>query len=423
MIEALQKLLAIESIACHGEGGTHYGIGPEKALTYVLELCDSLGFRTKNADGRYGYAEIGNGKELIGILAHLDVVPAGEGWDYPPFEGTIDGDQIYGRGVIDDKGPAIASIYAMKELLDSGMPLNKRIRLILGQSEENGDWFDIEAYKAEEELPDYGFTPDGDFPAIYGEKGIMLVKLSMDKEQSGFTSISAGSAPNMVPEHCKAEVTDCNGDMLSFETTGKAAHGSAPWAGENAIAKMMEKITDDDGFDAPLATAYMELIGFDVYGEKLGCKCEDKESGQLSVNNGMIKMEEDKVCIYLDIRYPVTYNCDDIFSIISIKGESYGLSADFVHHMRPVYEDKDGPLMNTLLSAYREVTGDMAEPMVIGGATYARSMDNIIAFGPNIPGHEVTEHEKNEYILLEDLETIRKVYRIALEKLVNESRI
>lgn len=414
MIEELKKLVSIESVAQPGEGDLPYGAGPAAALSYVLALCASFGFRTKNADGLYGYAEIGSGEELIGILCHLDVVPAGEGWDYPPFEGTSVGDRLYGRGVIDDKGPAIASIFAMKDLLDSGQPLNKRIRIIFGQTEENGEWTDMESYKQHEELPSYGFTPDGDFPAIYGEKGIMLVTVSMDKTASGLFSIKGGSAPNMVPDYCHVKVRD-----RDFETFGKSSHGCAPWMGDNAISKMMDRLCKD-GFDVPFVKMYMDKIGSCFHGEKMNCALKDEESGMLSMNAGMVKEQDEKLTLYLDIRYPVSCRWEEIMAIIEKEFASYGVETRLIHQQDPVYMDKDGAVMGRLLQAYRSVTGDLSEPLVIGGGTYARSMDNIIAFGPNIPGHPCTEHEKNEYILIEDLKTIREVYKRALEALAYE---
>lgn len=414
MIEELKKLVSIESVARPGEGGLPYGAGPAAALEYVLQLCASFDFRTKNVDGLYGYAEIGEGEELIGILCHLDVVPAGEGWDYPPFAGTLAGDRLYGRGVIDDKGPAIASIFAMKELLASDQPLSKRIRIIFGQTEENGEWTDMESYKQQEELPSYGFTPDGDFPAIYGEKGIMLVTVAMDKTASGFSAIKGGSAPNMVPDSCAGSV-----DGQGFETKGKSSHGSAPWTGDNAITKMMERLCND-GFDVPFARMYMDKIGRCFHGEKMHCAFEDEESGKLSMNAGMIKEQDDQVILYLDIRYPVTYQWEEIMTVIEEEFAPYGVETWLIHRQDPVYMDKNGPVMGRLLEAYRSVTGDLSEPLVIGGGTYARSMDNIIAFGPNIPGHPNTEHEKNEYILIDDLKTIEEVYKRALEALAYE---
>lgn len=410
MIKVLKDLLSIQSIAEPGKEGFPYGPGPAAALDYVLRLCEGMGFRTVNADGKYGYAEIGTGDEIIGILCHLDVVPAGEGWTYPPFAGTEADGKIYGRGAMDDKGPAVANIFAMKDLVQSGIPLNKRIRIIFGQSEENGDWFDLDVYKEKEELPDYGYTPDGDFPAIYAEKGILLLSMSMGLEESGFSELSAGSVPNMVPEKCRAVLTE--GGI--YETCGKAAHGSAPWEGENALSKMMEKTAGE----APLAGKYMELIGYDVYGEKLGCAFSDDVSGRLSVSTGLVKTEGDRIEIYLDIRYPVTMEKEKIVEDIRRTAVPYGLKIRQVHHMRPVYMEKRGKVMDCLLSAYRKATGDLSDPIVIGGGTYARAMENIIAFGPTISGHENREHKSDEYILTEDLNLLRKIYKDALEELL-----
>ena len=441
MIEKLCGLLEFKSVADRSqeEPGRPYGREVTGALEYMLDLCGSFGFRTKNADGRYGYAEIGQGDELIGILCHLDVVPEGKGWKYPPFSGTLvnqaDGERLYGRGALDDKGPAIASVYAMKDLLQSGRPLNKRIRIIFGQTEENGEWDDIADYAANEELPDYGFTPDGDFPAIYAEKGLMVIKLAMPLAGSGFISVHGGSAPNMVPDQCVA-VTEAG----AFETTGRSTHGSTPWDGENAITKMMEHLAaideesdgesggetdgkaDGKAGSVPLANIYMETIGHCFHGEKAGCDFEDEKSGKLSVNAGLIRVEEteeeEKICLYLDIRYPVTFDGLQVAAAVAERMKPFGIEADMIHHMEPVYMDKNGPVMARLLAAYREFTGDDSEPLLIGGGTYARSMPNIIAFGPNFPGHPCPEHQENEYILTEDLLMLRKIYRRALELLV-----
>lgn len=306
MIKALQGLLAIESVCEKGDAPYPYGEGPAKALDYVLALCDSFGFRTKNADYRYGYGEIGEGSELIGILVHLDTVPAGSGWDYPPFAGIVDNGKLYGRGVQDDKGPAVASIFAMKGLLDSGCQLNKRIRIIFGQDEETGDWNDIKEYKEREELPDYGFTPDGAFPAVYGEKGIMLVEMSMDLRASGFDCAEGGSAPNMVADFCTAVVHG-----KAYEMHGHSAHASTPWEGDNAITKLMLRLAQLP--DAPpFAKAYEALIGDSLYGAKMDCDVRDQASGRLTMNAGLLRIEKDRIKLTLDVRYPVTFDGTDL---------------------------------------------------------------------------------------------------------------
>lgn len=415
MIEALQGLLAIESVADHGKDGYPYGPGPARALEYTLELCRKLGFRVKNADGKYGYAEIGQGDEIVGVLSHLDVVPAGKGWTYPPYAGTVADGRLYGRGTLDDKGPAIISLYAARDLAEEyaaeGRELPRRIRLIFGQTEENGDWYDMEAYVANEEPVTFGITPDGDFPAIYCEKGILVVTMTMPTEGSGILAAHGGTAPNIVPDECTVETT---GGV--HRASGKPAHGSAPWNGENAIDKVLVPLAETE--DCRFAAAYTALFGGDVYGKRLGLAMSSPDSGPLSLNVGMLRVEDGLIRLTVDIRHPETVSGQEVLDTLRRAAEPYGFTLLPASPLRPVYLDKNGPVMTRLLDAYRQETGDMTEPMAIGGGTYARAMDNIIAFGPNFPGEECREHEADEYITLENMERLRRIYRQALKYLV-----
>ncbi len=414
MIEALKQLVAIPSVTgAPAEPGMPYGKAVHDALEKALQLCSDLGFRTKKVGDFLGYAEIGQGEELMGILAHLDVVPPGNGWDHDPFGGEVAGDAIYGRGVVDDKGPAVAAMYAMKDILDAGKPLNKRVRLIFGCQEEEGDWDDMEYYKEHEEIPSFGFTPDADFPATYGEKGIMMVSVSMDAAASGFKEISGGTAANMVADHAKAVLSD--GTVL--EEQGKSAHGSMPEQGENAITKLMEKAAE---MDCPFAKFYMDKIGWTLDGSKFGAGLCDEASGKLTFSVGKIAIENDRVVMKVDIRYPVTFEQEDVLRPMKAAAAEWGASVESEMWMKPVYMDEHGPVIEKLMEAYREVTGDSTPASVMGGGTYARAMDNIVAFGPVFPGRECTEHKPNECILIEDLEKAREIYRLAIEKLACE---
>ncbi len=414
MIEALRQLVAIPSVTgAPAQPGRPYGKAVHDALEKALQLCSELGFRTKKVGDFLGYAEIGQGEDLMGILAHLDVVPPGSGWEHDPFGGVIAGDMIYGRGVVDDKGPAVAAMYAMKDILDGGKPLNKRVRLIFGCQEEEGDWDDMEYYKAHEEIPSFGFTPDADFPATYGEKGIMMVSVSMDAAASGLKEISGGEAANMVADHAKAVLSD--GTVL--EERGKSAHGSMPEQGENAITKLMEKAAEKD---CPFAKFYMEKIGWSLDGSKFGVGLCDEASGNLTFNVGKIAIENDRVVMKVDIRYPVTFEQEDVLRPMKAMAAEWDAAVESEMWMKPVYMDEHGPVIEKLMEAYREVTGDNTPASVMGGGTYARAMDNIVAFGPVFPGRECTEHKPNECIRIEDLEKARKIYKLAIEKLACE---
>lgn len=417
MINSLDGLCRFASVAEPSNNPTApYGIQAAGALTYMLNLCEQFGFRVKNCDNRIGYAEIGEGEEMIGILAHLDVVPAGNGWEYEPFAATVDGDKIYGRGVCDDKGPAITCVYAMKDLLDMKVPLKRRIRIIFGQTEETGDWVDMDYYKETEELPSMGFTPDCDFPVIYGEKGILDLVLAMPRDAAGFEAAEAGTAPNVVPDEAYAVLRDADGRAQEFRAVGKAAHASTPQDGDNAITHLMEQIAAR-GYSCKFAEFYRDCFAFDNNGGAAGIGFRDEQSGLLTLNPGLLRLTEKSCELVVDIRYPVTCKLHDIVEALSARVAPYGVQVEVQAHMKPVYMEKDGELITTLLEVYREVTGDAAEPKVDGGGTYARAMDHIVAFGPMLPGRELTEHQKNEYIFVEDFLILREIYRKAMERL------
>lgn len=411
MIEALQKLVSFQSIA--KEEGPEYPYGKEVhgAKEYVLELAKSFGMRVKDVPGKYAYIEIGEGPRLIGILSHLDVVPAGDGWTQDPFGGEIVDGKIYGRGTTDDKGPTIAVLYAMKALKEK-TTLSARIRLILGQTEENGEWRDIEAYTDAEEIPECGFTPDGDFPAIQNELGAMVFQVQMP--QSGFLQGEGGTAPNMVPARARVKT-----EFGTYEASGKACHGCAPWLGLNGISELMEKVHQAEP-ENRFAQMYADLIGKTIYGEKLGIAAED-ESGKLTLNVGLLEVRDETATLMVDIRYPAKKNPDEISGSLVRQFSSYGASCECVYHVRPLYTPSDSPVLGALLSAYREVTGDDSRPISIGGGTYAKAMPNMVAFGPNFPGHENREHMEDEYILVEDFLKLEEIYERALAYLLDSS--
>lgn len=411
MIEALQKLVSFQSIA--KEEGPEYPYGKEVcgAKEYVLELAKSFGMRAEDVPGKYAYIEIGEGPRLIGILSHLDVVPAGDGWTQDPFGGEIVDGKIYGRGTTDDKGPTIAVLYAMKALKEK-TTLSARIRLILGQTEENGEWRDIEAYTEAEEIPECGFTPDGDFPAIQNELGAMVFRVQMP--QSGFLQGEGGTAPNMVPAHARVKT-----EFGTYEASGKACHGCAPWLGINGISELMEKVHQAEP-ENRFARMYSDLIGKTIYGEKLGIAAED-ESGKLTLNVGLFEVRDETATLMVDIRYPAKKNPDEISGSLVRQFSSYGASCECVYQVRPLYTSSDSPVLGALLSAYREVTGDEGRPISIGGGTYAKAMPNMVAFGPNFPGHENREHMEDEYILVEDFLKLKEIYERALVYLLDSS--
>lgn len=419
MIERLTELVSIPSVSGEGEGEYPFGKAPYDALVYVLNLCEAYGFTTKQCGNHCGYAQIGEGEELFGILVHLDVVPPGDGWDTNPYQVTKKEGKLFGRGVVDDKGPVMAVIHAMKELVEDQISLKKRVRIIFGTSEETGGEEDLKVYTENEELPAMGFTPDADFPVVYLEKAICEIQLCMPLESSGLIHAVGGNAPNMVADKCKLSYA-CNGKEIVIEANGKSAHGSMPWLGENAIGKCMELIEESarkQGVRVPIAEFYNQCIAMSTDGNGLDCNFVDEESGATTVNPGMIEVKEDNVLITLDIRCAIGCTKEQVLASIENKVKSYGLQTKMTFWSDFVYMNKESELIKNLMSVYRDITGTQQEPLIMGGGTYARSMKNIVAFGPVFPGRECMEHQPNEYIYIEDLMMAKEIYYEAIRRL------
>lgn len=415
-IQSIIDLVRIESVCeRHFSFEAPNGIGVRSALDYALGLCQKFGFQTKNCSNIVGYAEIGEGDPLTAILVHLDVVPIGEGWT--AAQGEIRDGKLYGRGVMDDKGPAVACIYAMKDIKESGKPINGRIRIIFGQNEETGVWTDMGYYLMMEEPPDQGFTPDAFFPLIYAEKGRALYTVSAPAPK-GIAMLSGGTAPNIVPGTCVAELVCEDGSSIILKENGKAAHGSMPDDGINAISLMMETISSRiEEHGKGILSFYQDCIGTEIHGESLFDVSPDEMSGPLTLNVGKIRLENRTITMDIDIRYPVSASFTEINDKLERTTTEYGMSCVCNVHKPPVHISRDNPFMQKLLKAYRDVTGDMSEAISIGGGTYARAMENIVAFGPLLPGRELTEHEPDEYAYIEDLHLLRKIYTAALESI------
>lgn len=449
IIKSVQELISIPSVKSQPQPGRPFGEGVGKALEYALDLASKLGFRVKNLDGYAGYAEFGEGDETVAILAHLDVVPPGDGWTYPPYSAEIHDGKIYGRGAIDDKGPAIAALYAMKAVMDSGIPLSKKVRLIFGTDEESG-WEDMDYYFKHEPMPDLGLTPDANYPVIHAEKGIVhlsLVKEFSEEDQvvSGIKRIEGGSRPNMVPDLCRC-VFDANcGEkplihMKSFqeysgyqfktdlsregeiavEAVGVSAHASTPDKGKNAAAQMLAYLATLGLGNSELEKFVLTLndkIGSDTTGRNLGIDFKDDVSGSLTLNLGILEIDRSRGRAVIDIRYPVKYTQAQVIEGIKKALEGTGIEIEVGHSQDPLYVPKDHFLVQTLMEVYEEETGQKLEPLAIGGGTYARALKVGVAFGAVFPGNPELAHQKDEYIDIEDLMLNAKIYAKAIARL------
>ncbi len=447
IVKSTQEIIGIKSVKDSPMKGMPFGKGVNDCLEYALKLSGEMGLKIKNFDNYAGHSDLGHGDEVVGILVHLDVVPEGDNWTYHPYAGEIHDGKIYGRGTIDDKGPAIACLYAMKVLKDSGVELNKKIRIIFGTDEESG-WQGIDYYLRHEKAPDMAFTPDADFPAIHGEKGIQIFDLKKNfkgnLKENGIqvTKIKGGNRPNMVPDYCEAhfisdrsikhtldtyakkynvklEVIENEGKSI-IKSYGVSAHGSLPESGQNAISQLMVFLSTIDLADGDIADFikfYSDKIGMEYYGQSIGCGFKDEESGKLIFNVGIIDLDEDNVNLSINTRYPITSSSEEVFAGIEKVLKGTGIEVDLHEHKAPIYLPKDHELIQKLMKVYRDFTGDDGEPITIGGGTYARAMDNAVAFGPLFPGQPELAHQKDEYMAIEDLIKITKIYTNALYEL------
>ncbi|SFS46868.1 dipeptidase PepV [Marininema halotolerans] len=453
LLQQLTKLCSIESVLDESTAnpGAPFGEKIAEALSYMLKLGEAAGFTTKNIDGYAGHIEMGKGEELVGVLAHLDVVPTGDGWISPPFEPEIREGNFFARGAQDDKGAAMAAFVAMQMVKELDLPLSKRVRLILGTDEES-HWRDMDYYFEREKMPDMGFTPDADFPIITAEKGMIDFTLTgkVDTNEAPadgwlLESFEAGQRFNMVPDLAQAQLqgdgdvfelkekyqdfllsnriqgyAEESNDHLTLVLEGKAHHGSEPEGGLNAalrLAEFLSSISLDTTGSQYIRFIAEKLCG-SFKGEKLNLAQSDDRVGPLTVNGGIFRYQiGGEQGVGLNIRYPISGELTAIRQQMETEAESFGFTVEVVDHKKGHFVDEDHQLVRTLSRVYEEQTGEKGETMAIGGATYARALETGVVFGPLFPGREETAHQRNEYIVVDDLVKATALYAQAIYEL------
>lgn len=431
-LKDLDELLKIESVSADGAEV------PQQALKWMLDKAESFGLKTKNVGNIAGHAEYGDGEKICGVLTHLDVVPVNRAeWSCEPFALTRRNGRMYGRGVADDKGAALAALYCLRALKESGVRGN-RVRVIFGTSEEIG-MEDMKTYFDSEPLPDLSFTPDSEYGICRAEKGILHLEVSSrSANNTSLTRFEAGTANNVVPdtayaildcsdyeEHNLQRLADAAGvgafelqftiDGLKVTSHGKAAHACEPHKGVNAAAALAMIICPVLGTDAvgDLCTFINYCIGKETNGRSMGIKMRDSISGELTVTLSRVHITEREAFAVLDVRYPVSFLQEVVLYQIKKVAAREGLEVAVIDSEKPLSLDENAPIVKVLREAYKNVMGEEPELFTTGGGTYARVLGGKgVAFGPVFPGDDSRIHNSDESI---DEENFFRHFRICLE--------
>lgn len=445
LVADTQEFISIESTLDEetAEIMAPFGKGIQKALEYILEKADFMGFSTKNLDGYAGYAQLGDTGDLVAILAHVDVVPAVGDWGVPPYSAQIIDGKLYGRGSVDDKGPAIACLYAMKAIKECNLPFTKRARLLLGTDEETlarGIYY----YLDRDETPACGFSPDAEFPIIHAEKGTIRFQYNLPPADSDILVVDAGTRLNVVPDYAFAKLhgiteeqviscandltlkarisTQKDGDDINIEVFGVASHASYPEGGINAVQNLFLLLKNL--YPKPNSAlkksihALADVLKVETNGLSAGLFCTDEVSGELTLNTAILKIDKENHFCKFDIRYPVTHDGEELLKKLELLATECFANYKLIQHKPPLYVEKDRPFIKELQKAYEESTGEPANCISIGGGTYCRYVKNTVSFGPVFPGQKELAHQSNEYISLDDLRKIAKIYAQAIYNLI-----
>ncbi len=408
----LTKLISINTETAPATLGAPFGENLKLCLNTFLDIATRMGFSVKNYENYIGEITYGEGEE-IGIIGHLDVVPAGEGWNTNPYELTKIGDTYYARGTADDKAPMLLVLYALKALKDSGKPVNKKFRLFVGCNEESG-WQDVEYFSKNYTFPVYGFSPDGNFPVTYSEKGMFIVNFKLPKLKN-FSSLTGGTAVNAVCANCsaKANAQGIDKALLAkhgltldgniIKSVGRSAHGSHPELGVNAMKALFEYFLDM-GEDVKNAVDYL-------YNDKANLSSYQNEQGKLTLSAGLLSETENAVIITCDVRVPAPMTGEEAYKILN----TFNIEYEAVEKHPPVMVEKEGWFISALLSAYKTATGEInAEAIAMGGSTFGRAFSKGVSFGMGFPNSYNGIHEPNEHITEKEILLAYDIYKQAL---------
>ncbi len=453
MISDISDLICINSEKMPAEPGKPYGPGPAAALELALAKAAAYGFSVKNYDNYVGCADFCDAPRQLDILAHLDVVPVEpERWTVTaPFTPLVKDGCLYGRGSADDKGPAIAALYAMRAVKELGIPLKKNVRLILGCDEECGS-SDIDYYYAREPESPMTFSPDAEFPVINLEKGHYVADFTASWEESpqkgmALREIQCGTKFNVIPGECMLRIANMDSGVLSnaisagaklevgvvsqqtgdetvLHITGKSGHAASPETANNALTAALQLLAAMPLCDSPAAAAVRALSRMfphgDYEGAAAGVKMKDELSGALTISLNMMTLDEKGLSACFDCRFPVCGNQENIPEVLKVRGAEAGLRLSDSPMTMPHYVPADTPFIKTLLRCYEMYKGRPGTCVAIGGGTYVHNLKNGVAFGPVEMDTQTNLHGNDERIPVEELIISAAIYAQSIILLCGE---
>ncbi len=442
MVAMLTKWIQIPSVKAPALPDAPFGAEVRRSLEVALKDAKDMGFDVRNFDNYVGDVRMGKiGTDPLAILAHLDVVPAGDGWQVDPFGAIIEGDHMYGRGTTDDKGPAVAALFAMYAIQKAGLPLKREVRLILGCDEESG-WEDMKYYAEHCDMPHTGFSPDASYPIINTEKGMLGMELRAPYATEGLyvKEIHVGERTNVIPGMATAlvagDVVFCDKvnrlaqdmhlqieadlrpeGMVRLSSKGIPGHSAYPETARNAIGQLLLMLRAL-GVTGGLKTL-ADCVGMAYDGGNLGIACKDETSGDLTCNLGILHYDEENgLYATLDIRYPILCS-HEALTKAAIAALSEGINATVTNQKDPHHVAPNSELVTCLLDAYHEVTDRPRECVATGGGTYARCLKQGVAFGSAFPEDEELAHQAGEYLSIDGLMKNVRIFARAIEKLAS----